>query len=271
MTRIVGVHGVGNHLPDLDPAGAGAQLASAWKQALAKRQGTTVEVHVAYYAHLLNTEAAQGLSDDGDPTAPSLDAALAWARALGAPPEIAQGRLTRPVRQIAEWMATRYGLDSKLVRWFVATFLAEVEAYLGEREGAARHEARLIVAQAVERQCPDIVIAHSLGSVVAYEALCTLPAGTVGLFVTIGSPLAMPDVVYDRVETAGAQPAPRPAAVERWINVADVGDLVAVPSRLAGRFDVDADLSETIGVFDFHRARKYLESRTVAAMIAAAR
>jgi hypothetical protein len=272
VTRIVGVHGVGNLIAGLDPTQASEQLARAWGEALAKRQTTNMDVRVAYYAHFLRPERAQGGQEDGGALpSPALAAACAWARALGAPPEIAQGRLTQPVQQIAQWIAARYGLDAKLVRWFVATFLGEVEAYLGEGGGDARNAARLAVAQEVARHCPDIVVAHSLGSVVAYEALDTLPPGSAGLLVTIGSPLAMPDVVYHRVRRRAGRPAPCPAGVQRWVNVADVGDLVAVPARLAGHYEVHADLSETIGVFDFHRARKYLESRTVSAMIASAR
>ncbi len=46
------------------------------------------------------------------------------------------------------------------------------------------------------------VLAHSLGSVAAYEALWAHPDLRVELLVTLGSPLGMPDVVFDRLDPA---------------------------------------------------------------------
>lgn len=270
MTRIVGIHGVGNFRPGLSPQQAAAELAVAWTQALRQRLGKPAEVSIGYYAHLLRDEPAQGGIEDLN-LSPFGEAALVtWARGLGLEPESAQGRLTQPLRQIIEWIATRYGLDNQLVTWFVGTFLAEVEAYLEGENGSVRQTVVDAVAQSIAVANPDIVIAHSLGSVVAYEALLELPPESVGLLLTVGSPLAMPDVIFDRVVAGAGRPARRPASVRRWINVADVGDPVAVPHRLAGHYRVDQDLPEKIGLFDFHRVRKYLASRTVTGVVAAA-
>ena len=50
-----------------------------------------------------------------------------------------------------------------------------------------------------------MLVGHSLGSVVAYEALCANPEWPVRMLVTLGSPLGIPNLIFDRLE-----PAPLP-------------------------------------------------------------
>jgi subtilisin family serine protease len=82
---------------------------------------------------------------------------------------------------------------------------------------------------------PFIVIGHSQGSMVAYEALCGLSPGEaqVDLFVTIGSPLGLKEV-QDQIKVFTNQPKglATPAVVKRWINVADPLDPVCADKRL---------------------------------------
>jgi hypothetical protein len=269
VARIVGVHGVGNFDPDLTADQAAEDLAWIWADALRKRvPADAVDLRVAYYAPHLRGETGQSLTGDL-PLPPELaEAVQRWAEALGAPAEVAQGYLTQPVRQFAEWVAARFGLDARLMRWFVATFLTEVDAYLRDEDGAARRAARDTVIEVVAAHRPQVVVAHSLGSVVAYEALHAPRDFAIDLFLTVGSPLAMPDVVLDRLAAHTGTVPRRPPGVRRWVNVADVGDVVAVPSSLAGSFAVDADLRESVGLFDFHRVVKYLNSGVVAGAIA---
>jgi pimeloyl-ACP methyl ester carboxylesterase len=81
-----------------------------------------------------------------------------------------------------------------------------------------------------------VVVAHSLGTVVAYRALANGLDRNVHTFVTLGSPLGSP-MVFD-----GLVPAPVdgvgawPGGVERWVNIAAVGDKAAEASRLSDRF-----------------------------------
>ncbi|MEU5934432.1 hypothetical protein [Micromonospora sp. NPDC047187] len=73
-----------------------------------------------------------------------------------------------------------------------------------------------------------IVIAHSWGSVAAYEALCLLPRHNVTHFLTLGSPLAIPVYVRGRLATfsaCGRHAWPR--TVEWWCNFVDGRDPVA--------------------------------------------
>lgn len=251
--HIVGVHGVGNHDAARDPVAAAERLAATWGTALAGVGAA--DVTVAYYAHHLRSVAAQSAEDIDLVDEEVARLVLAWGAAMGVPDELAQGSATMPLRYLADWVARRFGLDSRLVRWFVAVFFREVAAYLDQTDDAARIAARDEVATAIARQRPDVIVAHSLGTVVTYEALAANPHLSVDLLVTLGSPLGMPDVVYERLRPA---PDGRLPGVRRWVNIADIGDLVAIPRRLGDRFATDDDHEETIGLFDFHRVRKYL-------------
>ncbi|MGW2379561.1 hypothetical protein [Streptomyces sp. NPDC001658] len=118
----------------------------------------------------------------------------------------------------------------------------------------------------------EVVVAHSLGSVVAYEALCA-GADLQGLaaLVTLGSPLAVRGLVLDRLV-----PAPRegrahwPAPVRSWTNIADRGDAVALVKELAPVFgDRVRDVLVHNGA-RAHDVRPYLTARETGQAIAAA-
>ncbi|MFJ3639541.1 serine peptidase [Streptomyces sp. NPDC090108] len=270
-SRVLGVHGIGNLQPGLDGPAAAARLAGWWSGALAARlPGAPPAVEMAYYAHHLRSVEEMPQGADGLDALPGHGRrdALRWGELLGAGDYIAQGRLTAPLRALVSWVAGAYGLDHRLAGLFVAAFFTEVGTYFTqpERRTAAVGE----VARALRRTRPRVVIAHSLGSVVTYDALWTHAHPDVELLLTVGSPLAMPDIVYDRLLP---HPGPRrlPPGVRRWVNVSDPGDIVAVPPRgVSARFEqVTADLSDSIGVFDFHRATKYLGCAAVAGVLAA--
>ena len=89
------------------------------------------------------------------------------------------------------------------------------------------------------------IIAHSWGSVVAYEGLRELEAeeeltGHVANFFTVGSALSLPPV-RGSLRTANRD-GRRPHLVNRWINVDAQGDLVG--GALADRFAVDVEKLE---------------------------
>jgi hypothetical protein len=123
--------------------------------------------------------------------------------------------------------------------------------------------------EAVVDQDTRVVVAHSLGSVLTYIALCNHPDWPVHTFVTLGSPLAAPmtaSLLGPLVEDGrGAWPG----AVQRWVNVRAVGDAAAaVP--LAGRF---GSRVEDVLVDNGHRAHApepYLNADVTGAAVAAA-
>ncbi|MGH3979014.1 MAG: serine peptidase [Pseudonocardiaceae bacterium] len=268
--HVVGVHGIGNRQRGTTPSEAAAVLGNRWSSALRRGLGQDcgLQAAVAYYAHHLAKDTAQGAGDPEHLAEPEQEMLLRWAAALGAPPEVAQGRLAAPARAAADWIARKVGLDSKLVRLLVTTFCREVHLYLTDPD--RRHAARGEVADTIAAHQPAAVIAHSLGSVVAHETLWAHPDMQIDLLITLGSPLALPDVVFPRLDPAPTNgKSRRPPGVRRWINIADPGDFIAIPRGLTPYFDgIDADLTTPIGVFDTHKVTGYLACPITAAALA---
>ncbi|MCX4818054.1 hypothetical protein OG601_46640 [Streptomyces sp. NBC_01239] len=129
-------------------------------------------------------------------------------------------------------------------------------------------------ARAAELITPDtrVVVGHSLGSVVAYEVLCALrPERPPLTLVTLGSPLGLAGLVFDRLQPAPQQDSTGvwPAPVKQWTNLADSGDVVALVRELAPRFGPEVlDLLVDNGS-EMHSMRAYLtavETGTAIAM-----
>ncbi|MFF1724047.1 hypothetical protein [Streptomyces sviceus] len=284
MTAIVAVHGVGHYAAGHSPADVVETRSATWSKQLATGLGVTAEqvpVTYAYYAHHLhqNRPVSQGADlleqlEDEQPEA--ADEIARWAesldQALGLrlPSVTAQGRLAVPLRQLVSVIAERLSLDGRLTRAFIALFFRDVALYLKHHEDPARIAARDAVAATIASTGARVVIAHSLGSVVTYEALHAHPELDVELLLTLGSPLALSHSVFDRLyPTPDNGTGQRPAGVRRWVNLCDHGDIVAIPRPLKQRFPtVDLDLTDSIAPFDFHSAAPYLRSAAVAASIA---
>jgi subtilisin family serine protease len=86
---------------------------------------------------------------------------------------------------------------------------------------------------------PFVVIGHSQGSMIAYEALSSFSRGEieVDLLVTIGSPLGLKEVQDQLKSITGQSGGLRvPAVVKRWINVADPLDPVCADKRLGSDY-----------------------------------
>lgn len=274
MTTVLGVHGVGNHRRRETPDEAADSLARAWQTSLAaglQRAAPAAPVPtvvMAYYADLLRRPGRQGDSDldylDRDET----EFAEQWLRQLGLPDDaIPAGRSTIEVRQAVETLTRMPGLGAPATRWFVARLFREVHTYLHTHDSPSRTAVRARVADAITASGARIVIAHSLGTVVAYETLWANPHLDIDLLITLGSPLALPHAVFPKLD-----PAPkdgrgaRPPGVRRWVNLADPGDIVAVPKGgISATFDgVDIDEHTLISAFDFHKAANYLSHKRLA-------
>lgn len=254
MTQVVvGVHGINNHRPELSPQEATAQLSAGWAAHLAR----DVDLTVAYYAHHLYGAAQQSSLDPDLLDAEEQELLRQWATVvLGEIDD--QNLFLVPVRQLIEAMAGNR-IAMSLAEPLITLVTHEVRSYLKRRD--RRANARNEVATVIRTRRPSAVIAHSLGSVVAYEALCANPDLEVDLLITLGSPLAIRGMVFDRLEPNpnGARPVPKPQNVKRWVNIADYGDIVAVPPKLQNAFNVDEDHEIDLGIA-FHDIRKYLAS-----------
>jgi hypothetical protein len=275
---IVGVHGVGNYVPGQPAPKVAVRRSADWAAAVAKGVGLepeALDLFVAYYAPFLN--AGQPAVEVGtldpdralDTLDPSTEAlARSWLEALDLPEATLQGRLAVPLRHAVAVAADRFSLNGHLTKLFVAVCFPEVARYLAAGR-PARAQAREHVASVIADQRARVVIAHSLGTVVAYEALHAHPEFDVDLLVTLGSPLALPGAVFPLLQPAPAGGAGiRPANVGRWVNISDNGDPVAILRPFKAYFpDVDLDLTESVGLFDFHRAARYLACASLAATL----
>lgn len=307
-TRLVFVHGIGpardvnRELVDWTTAlAAGAQRAGHAAFADQLRAGA-VDTVFAHYGDLFRAAQAQGAGGDlGDDEAqmlwdlltdlideqlvdaddPDLRRVLAHARAELVPRAGAQGA-GAPVRRVINAATTllSYAPFGRAGQWLggklLVRDLAQVARYLargGPDAGGRTLDARIrerVHEAMVDRRV--VVIAHSLGSVVAWEALHE-HAGEVPLLVTLGSPLAMRTVVWPHLVPT---PPRTPPSVRRWLNLWDRDDIIVARPRLE-----DDVLPNLLGVTPsssridsdglwVHTATKYLSTSDLAGPVAEA-
>lgn len=136
--------------------------------------------------------------------------------------------------------------------------LKQVRAYFTDQ--GVRERAHASVHELIG---PDtrLVVAHSLGSVVAYEALCVRSCDTRVDLLTLGSPLGISGLIFDRLLPAPSQGrGVRPGSVREWTNVADGRDVVALVKELAPLFGKVEDRIVHNGA-KAHDASPYLTAR----------
>jgi pimeloyl-ACP methyl ester carboxylesterase len=279
------VHGIFNYLAGQDPEAAAARLAAKCRPRLVESlrlfSVEAPEVAMAYYADLLRPDVpgpAQSAADaagfEALTTEQQREDVAQWLMAAGyVEPEDPQNRAMKP---LVAWLgrlveergsrltrAVREQTVRRLERVIVA-HLREAEAYTtwpGRRELVRER-----VAEVIRQETPAVVIAHSLGSYITYETLHACPELEVELLVTVGSPLRVPSLARRLDPALRAGRGAKPAGVRRWVNIADMGDLVAVPPKLGEVFPVDADETTDNGL-DFHGLGGYLGNGLLAAAI----
>jgi len=111
-----------------------------------------------------------------------------------------------------------------LAKMGIARFTADVHAYLTHL-GIRRKIHEIIQPEIAAAPC--VVLAHSLGSIIAYWLLTEMKASAeVRLFVTVGSPLGI-DTIRARLPGTNV-----PTGVAHWLNAVDERDPVALYSDL---------------------------------------
>ncbi|WP_432585693.1 ATP-binding protein [Streptomyces sp. HD1123-B1] len=147
-----------------------------------------------------------------DPDAPDgvdLDAVAAAQQLL---PE-ANTRSRFSLRGLMDSLSRRFG---GIPDW-LPVVTREFITYLSDdtRREAARHT----VAEAVAAQRPRVLVAHGMGSVIAYEALWQRPELSVELLLTMGTPMGL-DAIFPRLEPAPVDGrGKRPPGVRSWVNL----------------------------------------------------
>ncbi|MDZ7644976.1 MAG: hypothetical protein U5K76_12660 [Woeseiaceae bacterium] len=173
----------------------------------------------------------------------------------------------------------------------IALHLRDLRRYERNENGIAettRRHLKLPLRAAAAAGRPVLLLAHSMGSVISWDALWQLSRnagyrGRIDLFMTLGSPLGQ-RYIQRRLLGTGRHGADRyPTVIDRWINVAAVGELTALDRTLARDFGgmVAAGLVDEIedieiynwyrdhGVLNVHAEYGYLAHPDTAARIAA--
>ena len=249
MAGIVGIHGIAQQFR------GGYQLGTAWYDSL--RDGLVAAGHqrlaealaptdlrVAFFGDLFRPPGAMAVA--GPPFSardiqPGLernlltaffDATVTQDPSLG-PPEGGMGSGRTAVQMMLDRLARSATFARIAQRAFIGN-LKQVTAFLTDRVTKQN-----VLARVQEQVTNDtrVVIGHSLGSVIAYEYLCYARPSSVQLLVTLGSPLGIPNVVFDKltptpIDGTGAWPG----LLAAWANVADPDDVVAMRKDLAPLF-----------------------------------
>ena len=214
MTLVVCVHGVGQQLKGED------SLAGEW--ALALRDGMRradcaetrlpgiTEIRCVFYGDVFRP-AGQRLAV-GDPWLTAGDAAqfdqellMAWWQgAAKFDPRVIHPEARTLARTAGSVQAALRALSGSA---FFAGLAAR--AMLFDLQQVRRYMTDPQVRQAVQDRVAAgvsentrVMVAHSLGSVVAYEALCAHPEWPVRALVTLGSPLGIRNLIFDRLVPA---------------------------------------------------------------------
>ncbi|HTS15825.1 MAG TPA: hypothetical protein VMH24_09150 [Candidatus Sulfotelmatobacter sp.] len=183
---------------------------------------------LAYYADLL--------TPSGDLSTEAADAEPTSAHHLLHPSVVAAGRQHAAhafLLRLAAAMGptdhrSRFAVAGRVMPPALRTFYREVSGYL-HGEAALAEGMRDRVRAALRRHAgPSVVLAHSLGSVVAFDVLGEPEFADRGItLLTLGSPLGL-GPAQDHLQTwRGSRPIELPVSVARWRNFHALGDPVA--------------------------------------------
>jgi hypothetical protein len=175
----------------------------------------------AFLAELSTEITEQGI-------APRADLMAAAARMLDEIPDEALPILEAPDGQAMEVLPS--WARERVTRYLTKTFFKDVHRYFFDTSGDAMRQRFFDTVAGLDRV---VVVAHSLGTILAYDALHELgdSGPEIPLLVTVGSPLGIQEV-QDHVRT----PLAVPPRVARWRNIADPFDFVALDKTIADEY-----------------------------------
>jgi pimeloyl-ACP methyl ester carboxylesterase len=285
MARVVCVHGIGQQLKGED------SLAGEWKPALRdglRRAGcaeeqlpTDGELRCVFYGDVFRPAGRRlGVGDPwltaADATGFDQELLMAWWRGAAE----SDPRVVHPdARTLAGTpgsvqMALRALSGSPFFAGLadrVKLFdLQQVRRYMTDPKVRRDVQDRVVAEVGDDAR---VMVGHSLGSVVAYEALCAHPEWPVRALVTLGSPLGIRNLIFDRLvprPVAGDSGRPLgawPGAVESWVNVADAGDVVALVKDLRPLFGARVGCHLVANGSHAHDVKPYLTAAETGAAI----
>lgn len=248
---IIGIHGLGNKPPE-------KLLRSWWLESI--REGLVkaglgrpdITFDLAYWADVIHpTPLDPFITDKDDPlfldepyTPGGLEKKGEGSSLLADVLEYIEGQMDRIFLNDDMSINFRNVTDKLIHHYF-----SDLEAYYGEKcvpaigQDCSAREAiqhRLLSKLERYRGYRILLVAHSMGSIVAYDVLSDLAGKTpVHTFVTIGSPLGLP-VIVGRISAARKsrglgilQPSVPEGITDSWLNMSDIRDRIALDHTLA--------------------------------------
>ena len=204
----------------------------------------TYDFYHEYRDISIDTDAIAAVIEQHGPGAADIAEATSWRR-----------RLTRWVYTLGDLMPF---LIPHVASERMEVHLRDLLRYLGDANGVATHARGLLktpLQAAALAHRPVLLLAHSMGSVIAYDGLWELShdardRARVDLLVTMGSPLGQ-RYMQRRLKGANKSGYGRyPANIRRWKNLAAVGDLTALDREMANDFTEMLELGLLEGIED---------------------
>jgi hypothetical protein len=243
MSNVVAIHGIFMNRRSR------AEMTRAWRDAMVRglqnvrySRADSLEVECAFYGHLYNdgkaaADASYQLSDLESGLEQELFLAIGDAAekdVLGDGADDGQTQkvwlpdpLQRAIRQME-----RHGIFDGVAATSIR-LVKQVGRYFQDQDFAQHVRDELSVAMETK---PRVLVAHSLGSVIAYDWLRRQPATSLTSLVTIGSPLGFRGIRRALHPDLNKSLPPAPG-VPTWVNIAAAHDAVATVKELDGLFD----------------------------------
>jgi len=197
-------------------------------------------------------------------------------------------------RRLARWVFSAADVMPFLIPYItndrLELHLRDLRRYQRNQNEIAEHTRQMLkipLRSATESGRPVLLIAHSLGSVIAWDSVWQISHNErdhvhIDTLLTMGSPLGQ-RFVQRRLQGFHKEGDERyPLGIDRWVNLAAVGDLTAVDPDLADDFGamVERGLVSTIddrelhnyfrldGVLNVHAEYGYLANPVTAGIVA---
>ena len=177
-----------------------------------------------------------------------------------APQDLAEASSWR--RRVARWAFSVADVIPLLIPHIanerMELHLRDLRRYLRNRKDIAEHTRQMLkmaLRVAAEARRPILLIAHSMGSVIAWDSLWQMTHNEgdridVDLLLSMGSPLGQ-RYIQRRLQGSGENGERRfPGGIRRWINLSAIGDLTAVDPDLADDFAAMAEYGLVESIVD---------------------
>lgn len=262
MSKIVAVHGIAQQYkgPDMlhqewfAPLCDGITLAGGTRPA-------SEDLICVFYANLFRAKELRPIEQIFDASAITdpyeIDLLMAWYEEVAdaGPDRLIKDSTPQFIQRALETLSHSKFFAGLAEKAFVFN-LKQVCAYFNE--DAVRLSASQQVDDAISNDT-RVLIGHSLGSIVAYEYLCANPLCPVMTLITLGSPLGIRNVIFDRLWPPPVNGHGEwPGSVKHWVNIADNGDVVALVKDLRPQFGPNVRNFLVDNGAEAHNANSYL-------------